>query len=499
MNAFSKAIFSVLMIWLAATPAPAQTPLPFGATTRLAVAPNNPLVLAAAIQSYIWVSVDGGSTWHITGRLVDSDAMPQPVDSADIENESPTLSGDSNDAADESNTTVADAGSSDDAESFPTADTDGATNSPPLLLAVSNAGDVVFWQRHTRRVTFCSLTAACFPWQYHANVTDIALDDTNTLWMATPNAILGYADGRQTTRISLAGAVSFLFSDSGQMHIIAPRGIYGNFASSSQTVSLIHSIPNVTAAAFFGNRLLVCAGGTIREVTGDGAMRLRQRYPGTATALRVFHGNLWIKRDRTWYVASNAASSAAGKSAATATHAPWRQMVDVLDVAVTPDASGTGESVWLGTTTGPQRWQTYRTNPVSHATSACRETLFPKWYFPTAIPADLPRPDSPWRTWLPIIGITAAYRRAAPYNWTPNGIIGEGSFQFLSAGIFLRWQRYDAVSAAIAMHSRISQQRYRQALRHARAVALIQQHIAAFCSSIDRQTPQSPSKQLPHK
>ena len=444
----------------------AFAPAPTGNTTHIATAPNNPSVVAAVIGRTIWVSLDGGQTWLITGAL--SRRRPNLPEADTTGNGASTHFLPDDPEEERPQETESDGAAETGTQSHGFFD---------VHLAVADNGDVVFWQRHTGQLSICPVTAACITILKDADIRDVAIDPHDTVWVAMPNHLVAYRRTRKVAIYRINNLKEILLPPRGGVMAVSANGVFEMSAEALGKFKTAVSVPGIQNAAISDRQLLICHQGQISKISKNDLLQPLMRINGCAQKLVAANDAVWVRHHGDWLRIT------VPLGASQTQFAPRRQpMIQVLDVA--KDARG---RIWLGTAAGPIRASDELTGTVKKISERYRFAPAANFQYERHTPP-LPRPDAPLRSLLPRVRVWAKIGDAATATYLQRLPHAESRKKQLQVGVFFVWQTQAQPARTAQMHEQIFQREYRRRKRQQQVIAEINRHRPNACGAMHEST-----------
>ena len=380
----------------------AASPSPYGNATRIVTAPDNPQVAAVLVGTHVWVTIDGGKQWFITGRL-----WPAESNVADKETEPSSPLSDSAEEDDES--------------------IQPPTASVAPLLAVSNRGDVAFRQPSDMALRFCPIDSNCLSIGTGAWVSSIIFDEMEALWVARKNNIQRLKDTRITHTHSIRHATRLLRHPlSGDILAVTPDAIYA-FAATDGSPRKLAILPNPVTVSVTVDRVLLLSSTELSELSATGEVHpLCHPAPDATQLIQASTGN-WIKRHGYWiYIPGHPDNVSLCDTR-------LRQVMPGIN-DVTADLNG---DIWLATSRGPVKWHPPSPDSATLNFSGCH--LPPELHrLSPVIPAH--DTNHPLRMLLPTVTLRGQFLKSRlQYAAIPELPHRQEATRQYVVGVFLEW------------------------------------------------------------
>ncbi len=380
------------------------SPSPYGSASRIVTAPDNPQVAALLAGPLVWVTIDGGKQWFISGRLAPED---RTVANEEAEPSSPLL-----DSAEEND------------ESIPPP----ATSVAPLL-AVSNRGDVAIWQPSDKALRFCPIDSSCLTIETETRVSSIIFDEMQTLWVARKNTIQRLKDTRITHTHPIRNTTQLLRHPlSGDILAVTPDAIHA-FGITDSSPRRLAVLQNHTVASVTADRILLLSSTEVSELSGTGEiLPFCHPAPDATHLIRASTGS-WMKRHGYWFYIPRPPDTASPCDTR------MRQLMPGIN-DVTSDLNG---DIWLATSHGPVKWHPPSPDSSALHFAGCRRPPEFRRVSP-AIPAI--NKKHPLQYLLPTLKLQGRFAKSRlQYAALPESPRHQEATRQYSVGVFLEWHR----------------------------------------------------------
>jgi hypothetical protein len=380
------------------------SPSPYGSASRIVTAPDNPQVAAVLAGPHVWVTIDGGKQWFITGRLAPED---RTVANDEAEPSSPRL--DSADGNDES--------------ILP------PEPSVVPLLAVSNRGDVAIWHPSDKALRFCPIDSSCLTIDTETRVSSIIFDELQSLWVARKNTIQRLQKTRIVRIHPIRNTTQLLRHPlSGDILAVTPNAIHA-FSVTDSAPRQLAILQNHATASVTADRILLLSSTDVSELSGAGAIRpICHPAPDATRLIRASTGS-WMKRHGYWFYVPRLPDTASPCDTRT------RQLMPGIN-DVTSDLNG---DIWLATSHGPVKWHPPSPDSAARHFAGCGRP--PELHrMSPAIPAL--NPEHPLQYLLPTLKLQGRFTKSRPQHAVlPESPRHQEASRQYSVGVFLEWRR----------------------------------------------------------
>ncbi|MBN2525444.1 MAG: hypothetical protein JXR76_03555 [Deltaproteobacteria bacterium] len=443
-----------LVVLLFSTALSASSFSPGGVCTHIAAAPENEMTVAAVVDNRIWVTVDGGHHWYITAHL-SWQRSPTQEDTSPPANDASEWP--ASEAADgDSETSIAS-----ESLDLMTMDTAAVAPKRDLVVAVSDEGNVFFWQHLTSRLTMCPLNGDCRSLADYAEVRGIAIDNRQNIWLALPDAIHVLRQGRLWARYPFSRARQVLWTKALGVVAVASDGVYVESTHPEGGFEKRVAFSNAMRVASDQHNVYFVGGDVLYRIANNGELEMLFPIGTPLHKLLVTPGAVWFRRGENWYFRSLRRENGNAE-----------QMTNPDGPTLVPDAVDVTKSgrshIWMATNAGPMEWSKSLPANISASKSLCAMPVRPVTASPFT-PSSFSRVTHPMRWLLPRVQLQGEilHGMTTVRYWDEQSVRRRSNV--VTLGIWLQWKRQKSIVQALIFNT---QQQLRAHRRRKRIAAL---------------------------